>query len=202
MTTIPNVMSSQPEIERTEERPQMNTESDREAGLSIALSVLMMVSGILAIILPRASGIAVTASVGWLLLLSGAAHVAYAWQSGGGFWWGIVLGLIQMLAGGYALLYPGAGLASLTLVLAACLVVESILEFILSYLLRLFVVESGWLLLDGIVTLVLSIIMWRTWSGSTLGLIATLVGISMLFSGVTRLMISLAWRSLTKGASG
>jgi uncharacterized membrane protein HdeD (DUF308 family) len=161
----------------------------------------MIVSGILAIILPRSSGIAVTVLVGWLLLLSGAAHVAYAWQSAGGFWWGIILGIIQMVAGGYALVYPGVGLASLALVLAACLVMESILEFILSYLFRLFVVESGWLLLDGIVTLVLGIMMWRTWSGGTLGRISTLLGISILFSGVARLMISLAWRSLTDASS-
>ena len=78
---------------------------------------------------------------------------------------------------------------------------ESILEFILSYLFRLFVVESGWLLLDGIVTLVLGIMMWRTWSGGTLGRISTLLGISILFSGVARLMISLAWRSLTDASS-
>ena len=194
-------MNSQPEIEHTEATQQMNTEPDREARLSIALSVLMIVSGILAIILPRSSGIAVTVLVGWLLLLSGAAHVAYAWQSAGGFWWGIILGIIQMVAGGYALVYPGVGLASLALVLAACLVMESILEFILSYLFRLFVVESGWLLLDGIVALVLGFMMWRTWSGGTLGRISTLLGISLLFSGFARLMISLAWRSLTDASS-
>ncbi len=179
----------------------MNTQPDREARLLITLSLLMIVSGILAIILPRASGLAVTVSVGCLLLLSGTAHVAYAWRSGGGFWWGIVLGIIQMLAGGYALVNPGGSLAPLAFALAACLVAESILEFILSYLFRLFVVESGWLLLDGIVTLVLGIMMWRIWCSGNLGLIGTLVGISMLFSGIARLLISLAWRNLTKDAS-
>ncbi len=168
----------------------------------ITLSVLMIVSGILAIILPRSPGTAVVASVGWLLLLSGAAHVAYAWQSVGGFWWGMVLGFIQVLAGGYALLYPGASLASLTLVLAACLVAEAFLEFILSYVFLLFVGESGWLLLDGIVTLVMGLMMWRMGSDGTLGRICTLMGISVLFSGVTRLMNSLAWRNLAKDAPG
>ena len=50
--------------------------------------------------------------------------------------------------------------------------------------------------LDGIVTLVLAIMIWRTWPASTEWVIGTLVGISMIFSGTTRLMLSLAARSL------
>lgn len=53
-----------------------------------------------------------------------------------------------------------------------------------------------WLVLDGIVTLILSVLIWRTWPASTEWVIGTLVGISMLFSGTTRLMLSLAGRSL------
>jgi uncharacterized membrane protein HdeD (DUF308 family) len=39
---------------------------------------------------------------------------------------------------------------------------------------------------------------WRTWPASTEWAIGTLVGISMIFSGATRLMFSLAARSLVK----
>jgi uncharacterized membrane protein HdeD (DUF308 family) len=38
---------------------------------------------------------------------------------------------------------------------------------------------------------------WRTWPSSTEWVIGTLVGISMLFSGTSRLMLSLAARSVT-----
>jgi uncharacterized membrane protein HdeD (DUF308 family) len=37
---------------------------------------------------------------------------------------------------------------------------------------------------------------WRTWPASTVWAIGTLVGISMLFSGISRLMLSLAARRL------
>jgi uncharacterized membrane protein HdeD (DUF308 family) len=38
---------------------------------------------------------------------------------------------------------------------------------------------------------------WQTWPASTLWVIGTFVGISMLFSGIARLMISLTARRVT-----
>ncbi len=167
----------------------------KAAGWSVMLSVLMIVAGILAIIVPPASGIAVTILVGWLMVFSGAAHLVYGWdtRSSGGLLWGMLLGILYIVTGGYVLLNPVAGLTSLTLVLGAYLLVESILEFILSYRLRP-LPGSGWLLVDGIVTLILAIMIWRTWPSSSLWAIGSLVGISMLFSGFARLTISLAAR--------
>jgi uncharacterized membrane protein HdeD (DUF308 family) len=54
----------------------------------------------------------------------------------------------------------------------------------------------GWLLLDGIVTLILALMIWRTFPSSTEWVLGTLVGISMIFSGASRLMLSLAARSV------
>ena len=178
-------------------------EINREVGWSIVLSVLMIMAGVLAIIVPQASGIAVTILVGWLLVFCGAAHLAYAWHTrrSGGLWWGILIGVIYIVAGGYILLHPMAGLASLTLVLAAYLLMASILEFTLAFQLRP-LTGSGWLVLDGIVTLILAVLIGWTWPASTMWVIGTLVGISMLFSGFTRLMISLAARRMTHAFLG
>jgi len=90
---------------------------------------------------------------------------------------------------------PLVGLASLTLALAVYLSVEGVLEFILSFRLRP-LPGSGWLLFDGIITLILAIMIWKTWPSSSEWVIGTLVGISMLFSGISRLMLSLAARRL------
>jgi uncharacterized membrane protein HdeD (DUF308 family) len=91
---------------------------------------------------------------------------------------------------------PVAGLASLTLALAIYLFAEGVLELILSFRLRP-MPGSRWLLFDGIITLILAVMIWRTWPSSTEWVIGTLVGISMLFSGISRLMLSLAARSVT-----
>ena len=97
--------------------------------------------------------------------------------------------------GAYLLLRPVAGLASLTLALAIYLFAEGVLELILSFRLRP-MPGSRWLLFDGIITLILAVMIWRTWPSSTEWVIGTLVGISMLFSGISRLMLCLAARSL------
>ena len=165
---------------------------------SIGLSVLMIVAGILAIASPLAAGIAVNVLVAWLLVFSGCVHLVFAWhaRSGGGFRWELLVGILYIFIGVYLLMHPLAGLMSLTIALAICLFLEAILEFILGFILRP-LPGTGWLVFDGIVTLILAVMIWRTWPINTPWIIGTLVGISMLFSGTSRLMFSLAARSVT-----
>ena len=164
---------------------------------SIVLSAFMILAGILAIFIPPVAGLAVTIFVGWLLVFSGVAHLVFAWQTrtSGGIVWELLLGVVYLLVGFYLLWNPVLGLASLTFGLALYLVAEAVLEFILAYQLRP-LPGSGWLLFDGIVTLVLAVMIWRTWPASTVWAIGILVGISMLFSGISRLMLSLVARRL------
>jgi len=166
-------------------------------GWSIGLSVVMILAGIVAIAVPPAAGVAVALIVAWLLILSGAAHLVFAWytRSAGGFTWELLLGVLYVAIGAYILIHPVAGLASLTLALAIYLLVEGILEFALSFRLRP-MPGSGWLMFDGVITFILAVMIWRTWPSSTEWVIGTLVGISMLFSGITRLMLSLAARTM------
>ena len=166
-------------------------------GWSIAVSVLMIFAGILAIGLPVAAGIAVNIVVAWLLVFSGVAHLVFGWhlRGIGGVLWQILLGALYLGIGVYLLTHPVGGLVTLTLALAFYLYAEGLLEIILSFQIRPRQ-GWGWLLLDGIVTLILGIMIWRTWPTSTEWVIGTLVGISMIFSGATRLMLSLAARSV------
>ena len=165
---------------------------------SIGLSVLMIVAGVFAIASPLAAGVAVNVLVAWLLVFSGCAHLVFAWytRSTGGFLWELLLGVVYIFIGVYLLIHPLAGLASLTIALAIYLLLEATLEFVLGFTLRP-LPGSGWLLFDGIITLILAVMIWRTWPSNTAWVIGTLVGISMLFSGTSRLMISMAARSVT-----
>jgi uncharacterized membrane protein HdeD (DUF308 family) len=166
-------------------------------GWSIGVSVLMIVAGVLAIAAPPAAGLAVNVVVAWLLVLSGAAHLVFAWRtrSAGGLLWELLVGILYVGVGGYLLTHPAVGLKSLTLALAIYLFAEAVLELILSRLLRA-LPGSNWLLLDGVITLILAILIWRTWPSNSEWVIGTLVGISMLFSGISRLFLSLAARQV------
>lgn len=163
----------------------------------------MIVAGFLAITLPQAAGLAANIFVGWMLVFSGGMHFVYAWQSrhSRAAIWEVLLGLLYLGIGGYLLINPIRGLVTLTLALAFYLWIEGVLEFILSYWLRT-MPGSGWILFDGIVSVILAFLIWRTWPASTEWAIGTLVGVSMLFSGITRLMFTLAARrTATKLAS-
>jgi uncharacterized membrane protein HdeD (DUF308 family) len=120
---------------------------------SIGISVLMIVAGLLAIAAPTVAGLSVSILLAWLMLLSGGAHLGFAWHSrgGGGVAWEVLLGTIYVFVGGYLLFHPVAALTSLTAVLAVFLFVEAALEIFLSLQLRP-LPGSGWLLLDGIIT--------------------------------------------------
>ena len=164
---------------------------------SITLSVLMILAGVLAIVVPPVAGIAVTIFVGWLLVLSGLMHFVYAWHTRGtgAIIWEILVGIAYAFVGGYVLTHPLLGMESLTLALAIYLFAEAVLEFVLGFQLRPRP-GSGWLFVDGVITLILAVMIWRDWPFSTVWALGILVGVSMLFSGIGRLMFSLTVRKL------
>ncbi len=170
---------------------------------SIVLSVLMIVAGALAILAPGIAGVAVTLLVGWLLIVSGVLHLGFAWRAGhaSAVVGEILLGILYGGIGFYLVARPVAGLESLTLAIAIYLVLESVLEFVLAFQLRP-VAGSGWLLFDGIITLALAALIGIGWPRSSAWVVGTLVGVSMLFSGISRLMLSVAVRRIADAGGG
>jgi uncharacterized membrane protein HdeD (DUF308 family) len=174
----------------------------RSLNWTIAFSILMILAGIAAIAMPPIAGLAVNIVVAWLLLFSGAMHLVFAWytRTAGAAVWEVLLGLVYGATGIYLLAQPIAGLAALTLALTIYLFLESVLEFTGWAYLR-GRSGSGWLLFDGVITLILAVMIWQTWPSNTDWVIGTLVGISMIFSGTARLMLSFSARQLMpKGA--
>jgi len=170
----------------------------KSVGWSIGLSVLMIVAGVLAIASPLAAGIAINVLVAWLLVFSGCVHLVFSWYTRGigGLLGELLLGILYICIGVYLLMHPVAGLKALTIALAIYLLLEAILEFVLGFTFRP-LPGSGWLLFDGILTLILAVMIWRAWPSSSEWAVGILVGVSMLFSGTSRLMLSLAARSVT-----
>src|SRR4030095_5488092 len=93
---------------------------------SIVLSVLMIISGVLALAIPPVAGLTVTVMFGWLMIVTGAFHLGYAWRGHGAaaVIGEIAIGVLYGAIGFYMLARPVAGLASLTLAIAAHLVAE------------------------------------------------------------------------------
>ena len=174
----------------------------KATGWSMIWGILMFVCGILAISLPLASSIGIVIVLAWLILFAGASHLIFAFHSHsvGGFLWKLLLAVVYGVAGIYLLANPLLGVVSLTLVLAVFLFVEGVVEIALYFGIRQ-VPNSGWVLFDGIVTLILGILIWRQWPSSSVWVIGTLVGISLIFSGISRFMLSVAARRLMPSAA-
>ena len=173
----------------------------KAAGWSIAISALLIVAGILAILMPLEAGIAVNIFVAWMLIFAAGLHFVFAWvtRGSGGVLLKILLGILYLVTAVYLLDHPARGLRTLTLALAFYLVIEGVLEIILFFQHRKSG-GAGWYLVDGIVTLILGLLVWKTWPSSAEWVIGTLVGISLMFSGISRLMFSIFLRKALPAA--
>jgi uncharacterized membrane protein HdeD (DUF308 family) len=174
--------------------PAIRGEVRQSATWSIVLSVLMIISGVLALALPPLAGLTVTVMFGWLLIVTGALHLGFAWRGQGA---AAVIGeiAIAVLYGGiglYMLARPAAGLASLTLAIAGYLVAKGVLEGIAFKFRPL--PGTGWLLFDGILAVVIAALITSAWPASSAWAVGVLVGVAMISSGFVRLMLSVAAR--------
>lgn len=164
-------------------------------GWSIALSVILILVGLLALAAPLAAGVAVAAVVAWLLMFSGFIHLVFAWHArgAGAIVWEVLIGLLYLLVGGYMLAHPLSGLVTLTLVLGAYLLAKGVMEVIAWFQLRS-QPSGGWVLLDGIISLILAGMIWMHLLGTSAWVIGTMVGVAILFNGISRLVLSLGAR--------
>jgi uncharacterized membrane protein HdeD (DUF308 family) len=163
--------------------------------LSIAWGVLLVIFGMVAIGSPFLAAVAVNVFIAWLIILAGVVHVMLAFRAheAGSKIWKLLVGLAYVVFGGYLIMHPVMGVASLTLILASLFLIEGILDIILFFQIRS-LGGSGWVLGDGIITLLLGLMIYLRWPSSSAWAIGTLVGVSMIISGVTRVMMSLAVR--------
>ena len=168
---------------------------------SIAWGVLLIVFGMLAIGSPFLAAIAVNGLIAWLIVLAGVVHVILAFHAhgAGSLIWKLLVGLAYLFFGGYLILHPVLGVASLTLVLASLFLIEGLLNIVLFFRVRS-VGGSSWILVDGIITLLLGLMIYMQWPSSSAWAVGTLVGVSMIISGATRIMLSLAVRRASAAA--
>lgn len=166
---------------------------------SILWGVSLIVLGMLAVAAPMVAAVAVNVVIAWLIVVAGVVHLVLAFHAhgAGSLIWKLLVGLAYLFFGIYLIAHPVLGVVSLTLVLASLFLVEGILDIVLFFKMRS-LQGSSWMLIDGIVTLLLGLMIYVQWPSSSAWAIGTLVGISMIISGVTRVMLSLAVR---KGAS-
>ena len=163
----------------------------------IAVAVLFILLGLFAIAEPWTAGLGVTLLVGWLLMVGAVAHFISAFKGHGArhVILQVVVGLVYLIGGLYFLTHTIMGVSTLTLLLSIVILAEGVLE-VVAYVRLKSVHGASWLLLNGIVTLLLGGMIWAQWPSSSIWAIGTLVGVNLLMTGISRLMLGLAARKL------
>jgi len=95
----------------------------------------------------------------------------------------------------WRVLFLMTGGMALTLLLSGVILAEGVLE-IVAYIRLKNMLGAGWMLMNGIVTLLLGGLIWFHWPSSSVWAIGTLVGVNLLMTGISRLMLGLAARKL------
>jgi len=162
---------------------------------SILWGILLVIFGVMAVGSPFVAAVTVSLIIAWLIILAGVVHLILGFRAhgGSGLIWKLLVGLAYLIFGVYLFTHPLLGVASLTLLLASLFLLEGILDIVLFFNVRA-MRGSTMILIDGIVTVVLGLLIYVHWPSSSAWAIGTLVGVSMIVSGVTRVMLSLAAR--------
>jgi len=157
----------------------------REASKSgIAIGALLAVLGVLAMMAPQISGIAVTVLVGILMIAGGIMQTFFAFKAET-FGKGVLVflfGGLGVVAGVIILMTPQTSLAFLTMLLAAFFVASGIIDIVLGF--RTKPEEGwGWLAFSGALSVLLGLLIMAEWPFSGLWVIGFFVGLRMLVSG-------------------
>jgi uncharacterized membrane protein HdeD (DUF308 family) len=167
----------------------------KAGGWLVMLAVSFIVLGMIAIVEPAIAGLAVTIWVGWLLIIGGVIHAIGAFRAGdvGRALWQVLLAGIYLVGGYYFLSHPLLALGTLTLFLAGILFAESVLELIA------FAQTAGepgrnWRFVNAAITLLLGGMIWRQWPSSSIWAIGTIVGVNLIMTGFSRLMLGMMAR--------
>lgn len=162
---------------------------------------LLVVLGVTAIALPYLATLAASLFVGWLLLVAGAFGMFAAFsagQSAAGFWWHLFIAFLYLLAGLVMLFSPVAGMFTLTILLVAYLLAGGVSKFILALGYRSTIPRAWlWVLLSGLVDIALAVIIMMGFPGTALWVIGLLVGINLLFMGISLMVAAYHCRDLS-----
>jgi uncharacterized membrane protein HdeD (DUF308 family) len=155
---------------------------------------IMIVLGILAVALPVFSTLAVETLIGWLFVIGGIWRAISIVRSihAPGYWWSMGMAIVAIVLGAMLLIMPLSGMLTLTILLMAFFLLEAIGKTLFALDLHKHSHRWGWALASGILDLVLAALIFSGWPGTAAWAIGLLVGVNMIFFGISLVMISLA----------
>ena len=156
------------------------------------MGIALFVLGVVAMGASFTATLATVLMFGLLLLLGAAFQVVTAfwarrWR---GLFLHMIAGVLYLIVGVFRIQNPVEAALGLTILIAVCLLAGGIIRIVMSVFERF---EGwGWVFLNGLISVLLGAAIWRQWPLSGFWVIGLFVGIEMLFSGFSWLMLGLA----------
>jgi uncharacterized membrane protein HdeD (DUF308 family) len=167
----------------------------------VVLGIALIVLGTVLLASPVIATLATVTVLGVLILAGGVIETVGAFwcHEWSGFFLALLSGILGLVVGLMLLGNPIQGGITLTILLASFLFVGGIFKAVAAIAHRF---EGwGWLLLSGVIDVVLGVMIWRELPMSGLTIIGVLVGISLIFRGVSWLMVGFALKRLPSAAA-
>jgi uncharacterized membrane protein HdeD (DUF308 family) len=159
--------------------------------LFIFEGIIFTILGALAIALPSFFTLGAELFIGVLFVVAGIVQGWRTLQTKGvpGFVWSLFVALIYLLAGISLLVHPLIGILTLTVILTVFFVIDGIANIILGLQFKPYGVWA-WRIASGLISLILAYLIYIDWPGSAAWLLGLLVGINLLFVGITQLVLA------------
>lgn len=165
------------------------------------LALISIVGGVFALANPFAATIAAVLLAGWVFILQGVIQIVHSFRvrDWSGFIWSIGFGILSLLVGIVLVANPFAGSLTLTIVVAALLLLTGVIKTM--FALRLRPVGGWvWVLVSGLVSLLLGGMIIAGFPGSAAAILGILLGVELLSNGLLFLFVALGLRKF--GARG
>lgn len=160
----------------------------------LLVGIFLTILGALALSSVFVTTIATVLFLGALITAGGISLLIHAfwapeWR---GFFAQLITGILSAVVGWLMITHPAIGALSITILLAALFIASGLFRIVGA--LTLDIENWGWMLVNGLVTLALGILIFAQWPEASLWVIGLFIGIDLLFSGWTNVLMGLMLR--------
>lgn len=161
----------------------------------IALGVVSIVLGVVALLFPFAATLATELVIGAVLVAAGVAQVVQGLKLRAWDGWGMLVagGALSTLVGLLLLFFPMTGVLSLTFILAAFFLAGGAVRAVSAFRMRPRD-GWGWLFASGLLSVALGVIVLAQWPEAARWLLGLLLGVDLIFSGTTLVQVGNRFR--------
>jgi uncharacterized membrane protein HdeD (DUF308 family) len=165
-------------------------------GWLLALGIVQIVAGSIAIAVPVVASIAAVGIFGAVLLVTAALQLIHAFKVRA--WprsaWSGLGGVLYAIAGLLVVMYPLGGALTLAVLIAILFIADGTLRMVFGMTVRP-VAGWGWLVAAGLCSIVVGVILLLGWPATALWATGLLLGVNLIFTGVMNATLALASRT-------